>query len=562
MQLGLRAALLVSGFYWKRWEHLTRDPRAAQSQLLLQLIRRNQSSAFGQDHGFDKIRTADEYRKQVPISDYERFRPYIDRAKLGESAVLTTEPILMFTMTSGSTGEPKLIPVTDSTRANHSKLTKLWYSRAFHDHPRCGDGKVFGLVGAAVEGRTAGGIPYGAASGLIYRSSPGWIRHTHALPYEIAEIKDFQAKYYVAMRFAVEQNITFLGTPNPSTILRLVGTADRYRDDIVRDIHDGTLSSRFDVATEIRAALAPQLSPNRERARELTAIIQKNTRLRPLDYWPYLELIGCWKGGTVGVRLTELDTWFGAGVAIRDLGYMASEAQMSLPIADTGCDGILAVDANFYEFIPEAEIGSANPTPLTCDELEMGGVYYVILTTGGGLYRYDINDLIRVAGVYGKTPRIEFLRKGRDVTNITGEKLHVNQVIQAMAQAQSRTGVVVQHFRAFADVERSRYAFLVEFDDSTPTDKVLAQLLRELDARLRDLNIEYAQKRESQRLKAPVLWLMKSGWFERKAGTGLQRGGRDTQFKAQLLSAQPEDSSEIMLVFENTDTAPNVSQSN
>jgi hypothetical protein len=91
---------------------------------------------------------------------------------------------------------------------------------------------------------------------------------------------------------------------------------------------------------------------------------------------------------------------------------------------------------------------------------------------------------------------------------------------------------------------------------------VLAQLLRELDARLRDLNIEYAQKRESQRLKAPVLWLMKSGWFERKAGTGLQRGGRDTQFKAQLLSAQPEDSSEIMLVFENTDTAPNVSQSN
>src|SRR5574341_1614260 len=180
MQVGLRAAVVLSGFQWKRWERLTRDPRAAQTQRLLQIIQRNQSTAFGLDHGFNAIRTIEDYRRQMPIGDYERVRSYIDRAKLGERAVRTAEPILMFTMTSGSTGEPKLIPVTDSTRASHSKLTKLWYGRAFHDHPRCGDGKVFGIVGAAVEGHTAGGIPFGAASGLIYRSSPGWIRRTHA----------------------------------------------------------------------------------------------------------------------------------------------------------------------------------------------------------------------------------------------------------------------------------------------------------------------------------------------------------------------------------------------
>ena len=552
MQAGLRFALLLSEFHWQRWQQLTDNPRAAQTQLLLQIVRRNRSTAFGLDHNFAAIKSVADYRKQVPLGDYERIRPYIDRAKLGERAVLTAEPIQMFTMTSGSTGEPKLIPVTDSTRASHSKLTKLWYSRAFRDHPRCGDGKVFGLVGAAVEGRTAGGIPFGAASGLIYRSSPRWIRRTHALPYEIAEIKDFEAKYYVAMRFALEQDITFLGTPNPSTILRLVGSADRYRDDIVRDIHDGALSSRFEVANEIRAALAPEMSPNRGRARELETVIKKQERLRPVDYWPHLQLIGCWKGGSVGVRLKELETWFGAGMPTRDLGYMASEAQMSLPIADAGCAGILAIDANFFEFIPEPEIDSPNPAAVTCDELEVGGVYYVILTTAGGLYRYDINDLIRVSGFHRRTPLIEFLRKGRDVTNITGEKLHVNQVIQAMDEARRTTGLAVLHFRAFADVEQSRYAFLVEFAGSAPNQGPLTHLHHELDSRLCALNVEYAQKRESQRLRAPILGVMKSGWFERKASSALQRGARDTQFKAQLLSSTPEESSEIMFVVENT----------
>src|SRR6185295_12411617 len=176
----------------------------------------------------------------------------------------------------------------------------------------------------------------------------------------------------------------------------------------------------------------------------------------------------------------------------------------------------LAIDENFYEFIPESEIDSPAPTILTCAELEAGASYYLILTTAAGLYRYDINDVVRVAGFFNRTPLIEFVRKGRDVTNITGEKLHVHQVVQALEQAQSATGIVVRHFRAFADLEKSRYAFLVEFDAPHPTEHALSQLLGELDTCLQDLNIEYAQKRESGRLGAAILCVMKPGWFERK----------------------------------------------
>lgn len=551
-----RVTAWLTGRRWERWNRLTARPQETQNRLLLQIIRANQSTRFGVDHHFDKIFSAQHYRKQVPIGDYEGFRPYVDRATRGETHALTREPVIMFTMTSGTTAEPKLIPVTESARAAHRALTRLWYHRAYLDHPSFLSGKLLGVVSPALEGRTPGGIPFGAASGLIFQSSPRWIKNAFAVPYEVAEIKDFNAKYYVIMRLALEYEISFFATPNPSTILRLAESADRHKDEIIKDIRDGTLTARCDVPMEIRRALQPRLAMNAGRARRLETFAAQHDRLRPADYWPGLRLIGCWKGGTVGVRLKEFDRWFAPGTPVRDLGYMASEAQMSLPISDEGSAGVLAIATNYYEFIPEVEIQSPQPRILTCEELTEGETYYAILTTPGGLYRYDINDVVRVTGLYQKTPLIEFARKGRDVTSLTGEKLHVNQLIQAMAEAERATGIRVRHYRGFADQEKSRYAFLVEFDTAPPDQKPLARLLAELDSRLRGLNIEYAQKRESRRLGAPVLWVMKPDWFERGTNTGIARSARDAQYKASLLTTTPEDQAEILFAVDHHEIEP------
>jgi hypothetical protein len=548
MGILLRAAAFLTRRQWTGWHDLTAKPQEIQDHLLFDLIKRNRATRFGRDHHFEAIRSLSDYRAQVSVGDYERLRPYIEHAQNGEAHALTAEPVLMFTLTSGSTGQPKLIPITQTTRRNHRQLTRLWYYRAFVDHPDLFSGKLLGVVSPVIEGRTAGGIPFGAASGLIYQSSPSWIQNAYATPYEIAEVKDFEAKYYLIMRLALEHDITFFGTPNPSTILKLVETVNRNKQEMIQDICDGTIAAWCNLQPKMRAALESRLRKNPARARRLESLIKNDGTLRPREYWPRLQLIGCWKGGTVGVRLQEFARWFGKTTPVRDLGYMASEAQMTLPISDSGSAGILAIDENFYEFIPESEIDSPAPTILTCAELEAGASYYLVLTTAAGLYRYDINDVVRVAGFYNQTPLIEFVRKGRDVTNITGEKLHVNQVIQAMAQAQNAAGMAVQHFRACADAEESLYSFFVELDGAMPAQERLMQLLQELDASLRALNVEYAQKRESRRLAAPVLCVMKSGWFQRKANAALEPGTRDVQLKAQLLSATPEEASEIQFV--------------
>ena len=175
------------------------------------------------------------------------------------------------------------------------------------------------------------------------------------------------------MRLALEHDITFFGTPNPSTILKLVESANRNKHEIIKDIRDGTISLALQLAARIARVRSRAGSGKTPRARRrLESLIKSDGSLRPREYWPRLQLIGCWKGGTVGVRLKEFARWFGKTTPVRDLGYMASEAQMTLPISDSGSAGILAIDENFYEFIPESEIASPAPTILTCAELEAG----------------------------------------------------------------------------------------------------------------------------------------------------------------------------------------------
>jgi hypothetical protein len=175
-------------------------------------------------------------------------------------------------------------------------------------------------------------------------------------------------------------------------------------------------------------------------------------------------------------------------------------------------------------------------TYLTVDELEDGKDYYVFITTTGGLYRYDINDVIQVQGRYNATPQFVFLRKGRGMTNITGEKLSVNQVITAFEQVSKETGILASHFRAEADPEKSRYVFRVEFISTQVDLETKKRFAESLDRCLKVLNIEYKAKRDSARLKGPVLHVMHEGWHERERKRQVESGKRAFQVKTELLT--------------------------
>lgn len=516
----------------------------------MRTLRQNQDSRFGRTHAFDKIRSLHDYRASVPIGDYEHVRPYVQRILEGERRVLTSEAPFMFNVTSGTTDKPKLIPVTRYAARMNAKLTSLWLYRTLVDHPRFLDRAFLFLASPPVEGYTASGHAYGSATGLALSTAPWLLKRQHAIPDAVLGIADYESKYYLIMRFALEQQLSFIATPNPSTLLRLAETADARKEDLLRDIRDGTLHGSLDVPVAIRTQLQSGLKTNPLRARELTRYAEQQGALLPRDYWPNLQVIGCWKGGTLGVHLAKLDRWFRPNMPIRDLGYLASETHCSLPISDSGAAGLLAIHTNFYEFIPAEERDKLDPPILTCDQLQTGESYYVLLTTEGGLYRYDINDVVRVTCRYHQTPLIEFLRKGRDMANLTGEKVHVTQIILAVERSQTQTGLRLRHFRTIAHAKESRYAFMVELEGSCPNTDQLSVFLHHLDTALGQVNIEYLQKRRSNRLSRPCLHVMRHGWFDRIVRKKIEQGARDVQVKLSLLTDTKEGAEDILFTID------------
>jgi hypothetical protein len=173
---------------------------------------------------------------------------------------------------------------------------------------------------------------------------------------------------------------------------------------------------------------------------------------------------------------------------------------------------------------------------LEAHELSEGGRYYILPTTWFGLYRYQIHDLVRCAGFHNKTPLIEFLSKGSLFSNLTGEKLSEYQVTQAVAQSLRELDLALTAYSVAPcwDDEQPYYGLFVEQGDAD--EGGLRRLAARLDERLRQVNIEYAAKRESLRL-GPVRpeWVA-AGFWQRWDRERLKRtGGTAEQYKRPCL---------------------------
>ncbi|HEY0319629.1 MAG TPA: GH3 auxin-responsive promoter family protein [Pyrinomonadaceae bacterium] len=527
------------------------DPAAAQHAFLQRLVRRNAGTAFGRAHDFSKIQTEEDFRQRVPVREYEDIRPFIKRITAGEKNVLTKDEPFMLALTSGTTSEPKYIPVTRGLQRQTASLMSQWLYRAERDHKGLLDYASVGVVSRAVEGRTPTGIPYGSTSGLIYKNIPWLVRRAYAVPYLTSELDDYDERYFVIARFALARRVSFIATPNPSTLLRLAEVSVENQERLLRAIHDGTLGIEKSTQQDVCAQLANMLRPDPVRARELERVIQSSGFLHPGGAWPDLRLIGCWMGGSAGVKTDRLSRFYGR-VPLRDLGYLASEGRITVPFEDETASGIPALKSNYYEFIAEEEIDSEKARVLSIHELEAGVRYSILLTTTGGLYRYKINDIVEVTGFRGRAPLLAFVRKGGEMANITGEKMHVNHLIEAVGEVVRRFRLPVERFRASPDMNASRYEVYLELESEVSRALLQDEVLPALDGALARVNVEYEQKRSSKRLAPLCIHLMARGWAARELRRHIEAGRRDTQFKWQILCRErrEEDTKEIVSTIE------------
>ncbi len=530
----------------RRFEAATQEPRQVQEALLHRILTHQAPTDFGREHRFADIRTVADFRRQLPVASYEYFEPYMARVRRGDLRALLADPCVhMFALTSGTTAARKYVPVTPQYLADYRRGWNLWGLRVYLDHPEVKLRPIVQLSGDWEEFHTEAGIPCGAVTGLTATIQKRIIRWLYCVPACVGKVKDSAAKYYLVLRLSLPRRVGLIIAANPSTLISLARAGDQEKESLLRDLHDGTLSPRCDIPTDVRTALQRRLRRRHpQRVRELEAIIGRTGTLYPRNYWPRDCLLGNWTGGSVGAYLRHYPRYYG-DTPVRDVGLIASEGRMTIPMADGSPGGVLDITSHYFEFIPEPErsrlIDSPNPTVLGAHELEEGKAYFILLTTAFGLYRYDIHDVVRVQGFHNRTPILEFLNKGAYFANITGEKLSEYHVTHAMEQSLRELDLSLTAYGVAPcwNDEQPYYGLFVERGDFFSREQGL-RLAETLDRRLTEMNVEYASKRESRRLGVVRLELVPTGaWLQWDRQRLARTGGNLEQYKHPCLITDP-----------------------
>ena len=521
----------------------SRNPEKASARTLRKILNLAKNTAYGKEHHFGAIVKARKpeqlfrlYEKSVKASEYESFRPYVERHKHGEANVLIPGKPLMYATTSGTTSKPKWIPISQKYMKDvYDVMSHIWLDNFARVRPKFLSGGLVVSVAKVVEGYAEDGTIFGSVSGVTAKKIPSIIRKRFVTPPEVYDISDYTARYYVMMRLAIAHSVSYIVAPNPSTLLELIHNAEEYFDDYIEDIEKGSISEKFDVSPEIRSVLAGFTVPDPERADFLRRVKEKcGGKPQLKDWWPDMQLLSSWKCGNTAIAAEKVQQQLPAGCCYQELGYFASECRFGL-VLDEGIDSTLFPNYHYYEFIEESDLENPEPRFLRLHELEQGKRYCIYVTTFSGLYRYNMNDLVEVGGWNGKTPKIHMVQKVNGIVSITGEKLYEKQFIEAVHEAERQSGLKANFFIGFADPEEACYDFYYEFEKRKVRRSKAEAFTKIVDSQLMEMNIEYQSKRASHRLKEPKTFVLKRNAYDHFKRRSLLEGARDGQFKLVML---------------------------
>lgn len=540
----LRARMqVVRHTHWRRLVAAAARPREAQAEWLTRHLARNADTRFGREHDFARITSIEEYAARVPVQTYETLRPYIDEQERTGATALSADAPVMYAQTSGTTGTPKLIPFLASTLESQKRSQAIQAFTQFRALPEAFAGRLLPLVSPAVEGRLPSGTPFGSASGHVFKNMPRLARAKYVVPYDVFEIADYDLKYLTILRLAIpHRDVTFMGSANPSTFLRMLDLLADHRRELLEDIAEGRFRHLDRLPAHVAKDMAARLATPAGRAAELATALEHD---RPTfkDIWPGLRLVMTWTGGSCRIALAKLEGAFPDSALVSELGYISSEFRGTIVVDLKRNLAVPTICETFLEFAERQSWNDGDRTTMTVEALESGREYYVIVTTDSGLYRYFMNDLVEVTGRFRATPAIQFVRKGKGVTSITGEKLYENQVIDAVQAAVRALGGRTGFFLVLADVAASRYRLVIELESVLPPAGQVSgageALGHAVEQEFGRVNLEYQQKRASGRLLPVDVLMLGPGTADRYKRHCVEGGQREGQFK--LLALQYAD---------------------
>jgi hypothetical protein len=456
------------------------NPLAAQDKIFQQLLQTGSRTAFGKEHGFEKIRSYEDFKKQVPIRDYEGLKPYIERIKKGENDVLWKGKPLFFAKTSGTTSGVKYIPISRESVPNHVNTARnaLFNYAVETGNYRFFDGKLIFLSGSPELDEIAG-IPTGRLSGIVNHWIPAWLKKNQVPSYATNCIDEWEEKLERIVDETLGADMRLISGIPPWVQMYYERLLDRTGKKTV-----GELFPNFSVFVYGGV----NFEPYRDKLEEL-----------------------------VGRKIASVET------------YPASEGFIAFQDSQREKGLLLNVNSGiFFEFIPAEEIFDENPTRLRLHEVEKGVNYAVIINNNAGLWGYDLGDTVEFVST--KPYRILVTGRVKHFISAFGEHVIGKEVEAALLEVvHASPGVKITEFTVAPQVNPSEgglpyHEWFIEFD-APPAD--LEEFAAKVDTAMVHQNIYYQDLISGKILRPLVIRSLPVGAFREYMKSEGKLGGQN-----------------------------------
>ena len=537
----------VAGYYKRSFDRAADRASQVNDQTLMAILRRHRGSEFGRRHGFERIDSPSTYRLALPLATHEDFAADIERMSAGDKNVLCADKISGFGLTSGTTGKSKLVPITVAQRRK-TALAMMFLPQGFINEllpQNVPGGRGLLLINAAPPGHTAGGFPIGPGTSLGMRNMLRSSSRFWTSPREAYEISSQADALYVHLLFAIiSGEARYISAPFASTVLDLFHTLELRAAELVYDVRQGSLRGVASLDPKLRRSLERHLVPQPALASWLADELSAGCADIARRLFPQLSYVNTVTSGGFGLYAQRLVHYLGE-LPIYSSIYAATEAVLGIGVAlDAGRYALIPGQAH-YEFIPEGHIDEAQPNTWQLDELQIGHRYELVLTTWSGLYRYRLGDIIEVIDRYRRTPLVEFRHRRGALLNICGEKTTERGAYTALLRSTGMSGLQLADFTTRIDTDSlpQRYVFYLELgSNEQPADvpALVSKLADLIDSGLGQGNSLYDLSRQSQRIGAAAVRLVRSGTFRRLRDIFVMRGASATQVKVPRVLGDPD----------------------
>ncbi|MFI5135009.1 MAG: GH3 auxin-responsive promoter family protein [Chitinophagales bacterium] len=444
-------------------------PMDSQLGIFNYLVQSARDTEWGRSFDYASIKSPDQFRERIPVQDYDSLKPFIQRMMNGEQNILWSSPVKWFSKSSGTTSDrSKFIPMSkESIEDCHFKggIDMIASYCAANPETKLLSGKGVILGGSHHLNNSGSSTASGDLSAVLMQNMSFFAQWFRAPDLNIALMDDWERKLDAIARATMDEDVSNISGVPTWTLLTVKKVLELKGKDNLAEV------------------------------------------------WPNLEL---YMHG--GVNFTPYKNEFTSLIRSDKMHYYqtynASEGFFAFQFGLDDDDMLLHLgNGIFFEFIPESQFGNENPRTVLLHEVIPGVNYGMVISTNGGLWRYNVGDTIRFTSV--RPFKIQVTGRLKHFINAFGEEVIIDNAERALAEACRQTNAEVSDYTVapvyLTAQHRGSHEWLIEFS-RVPFD--INVFTRVLDESLRRINSDYDAKRQHDlALELPIVHSLPSQTF-------------------------------------------------